>query len=49
MNLVQLSYFCRLADVEHYTKAAHELNITQSRPVPTPWPCWSASWAASCS
>lgn len=30
MNLAQLSYFCRLADVEHYTKAAHELNITQS-------------------
>ena len=29
MNLAQLSYFVHLAKVQHYTKAARELNITQ--------------------
>lgn len=29
MNLAQLSYFAHLAKVQHYTKAARELNITQ--------------------
>ena len=29
MNLSQLYYFKRLAELQHYTKAAQELNITQ--------------------
>ena len=29
MNLNQLHYFVKLADTEHYTKAAEELNISQ--------------------
>lgn len=29
MNLPQLYYFCKLAEVQHYTKAAKELFITQ--------------------
>ena len=29
MNLNQLHYFSKLAEVEHYTKAAEELNISQ--------------------
>lgn len=30
MNLAQLSYFCHLAKLQHYTNAARELNVTQS-------------------
>ena len=29
MNLNQLHYFSKLAEVEHYTKAAEELGISQ--------------------
>lgn len=29
MNLAQLSYFCHLAKLQHYTRAAEDLNITQ--------------------
>ncbi len=29
MNLSQLHYFCKLAELQHYTKAAQELYITQ--------------------
>ena len=29
MNLNQLHYFAKLAEVEHYTKAAEELSISQ--------------------
>lgn len=29
MNLFQLRYFVTLAKMQHYTKAAHELCITQ--------------------
>lgn len=29
MNLNQLHYFSKLAEVEHYTKASQELNISQ--------------------
>ena len=29
MNLSQLYYFKRLAELQHYTKAAQELSITQ--------------------
>ena len=29
MNLNQLHYFSKLAEVEHYTKAAEELKISQ--------------------
>lgn len=29
MNLSQLQYFCKLAELQHYTKAAQELYITQ--------------------
>ena len=29
MNLNQLHYFVKLAETEHYTRAAEELNITQ--------------------
>ena len=28
MNLNQLHYFAKLAEVEHYTKAAEELGVT---------------------
>lgn len=29
MNLAHLYYFCKLAELQHYTKAAKELYITQ--------------------
>ncbi len=29
MNLNQLHYFSKLAEVEHYTKAAEELKVSQ--------------------
>ncbi|MEF2845411.1 MAG: LysR family transcriptional regulator, partial [Eggerthellaceae bacterium] len=30
MNLAQLSYFCHLAKLQHYTRASEELHISQS-------------------
>ena len=29
MNLAHLYYFCKLAELQHYTRAAQELHITQ--------------------
>lgn len=29
MNISQLQYFCKLAELQHYTKAAEQLYITQ--------------------
>lgn len=31
MNLQQLYYFKTIAQLEHYTKAAEQLNVSQSR------------------
>ena len=42
MNLSQLNYFKKLAEVLHYTRAAQELFITPSRR-------WRRSWARRCS
>lgn len=48
MNLSQLNYFKKLAEVLHYTRAAQELFITR-RPSPGPSRLWRRSWALPCS
>lgn len=46
MNLYHLRYFVTLAHLEHYTKAAELLSITQpSLSHAMPSRLWKASWA----
>ena len=52
MNLNQLYYFKTLAELEHYTKAAEKLNISQptlfrSRSA-TPFLPWKRNWGQIC-
>ena len=46
MNLNQLYYFKTLAELEHYTKAAEKLNISQ--PTLTPFLPWKRNWGQIC-
>ena len=44
MNLNQLHYFSKLAEVEHYTKAAEELKISQPSLSHANWEPREGTW-----